>query len=133
MVGVPETWIAGAVSLAAVLKLCAIWNNNDIAVFAKTSQDSVLLKVRAFAPLDDIIEPVTGSAQGCIAAALCHSGFWVTKSEVWYQASQGSEIGREGKVFVGIHRANTDAPVIRVVGHAVTTVRGSIGSLSSER
>ena len=134
VVEVPETWITGAVSLAAVMELCAIWNNNDIAVFAKTSQDPALIKVRAFAPLHNIIEdPVTGSAQGCIAAALCHSGFWGTKSEVSYQASQGAEIGREGKVFIRIDSANTDAPVIRVGGHAVTTLRGSVNTLLIKR
>jgi PhzF family phenazine biosynthesis protein len=71
-----------------------------LAVFAPEDRDGHHLALRAFCPADNIPEdPVTGSAQACIAAALAAAG-QLPGRDGRYVGSQGRELGRDGRVDV---------------------------------
>lgn len=79
------------------------------------------VKLRAFAPADGVPEdPVTGSANGCLAAIIARSGA-LGDGPVSYVAEQGTELGRDGRVF-----AATDGPDSgpRIGGHVVRVMEG---------
>jgi PhzF family phenazine biosynthesis protein len=77
--------------------------------------------VRAFCPADGIPEdPVTGSANAAIAAALAEAGRAPRGSD--YVASQGREVGRDGRVEVRIDR-HGDA---WIGGRVQAVVRGTV-------
>lgn len=74
-----------------------------LAVFAMADAGAAYdVVVRAFCPLDGIPEdPVTGSANAAIGAALADAGR-VPGLDGRYVASQGREVGRDGRVEVRI-------------------------------
>jgi PhzF family phenazine biosynthesis protein len=77
--------------------------------------------VRAFCPADGIPEdPVTGSANAAIAAVLADAGR-ITRG-AGYVASQGREVGRDGRVGVRID----DAGEAWIGGRVQAVVRGSV-------
>ncbi|HSR64428.1 MAG TPA: PhzF family phenazine biosynthesis protein, partial [Xanthomonadaceae bacterium] len=60
------------------------------------------LAVRAYCPADNIPEdPVTGSANACIAAQLARAGA-APGVDGRYLASQGRELGRDGRIEVTV-------------------------------
>jgi PhzF family phenazine biosynthesis protein len=60
------------------------------------------LAVRAYCPADNIPEdPVTGSANACIAAQLAQAGA-LPGADGRYVASQGRELGRDGRIHVEV-------------------------------
>ena len=78
------------------------------------------LVVRAFCPADHIPEdPVTGSANACIAAMLHAHGAWPTPGDA-YVASQGRELGRDGRVMV-----RRDGDEVWIGGTVQAVIRGS--------
>ncbi len=80
------------------------------------------LVVRAFCPADGIPEdPVTGSANAAIAAALAEAGRLPGQGGR-YAASQGREIGRDGRVEV---RVDADGEVW-IGGRVQAVIRGSV-------
>jgi PhzF family phenazine biosynthesis protein len=128
----PQWWVVELESEAAVramrpdLSAISALTLHDgavgLAVFAvckDTAQDVV---VRAFCPADGIPEdPVTGSANACVAAALAEAGR-VPGRDGAYVASQGREVGRDGRVEVCV-----DADGEVWIGGAVRAViRGSL-------
>jgi PhzF family phenazine biosynthesis protein len=76
-------------------------------------------EVRAFFPKDGAMveDPVTGSLNASLAQWLVGSG----RLEAPYVASQGTALGRAGRVFVEVHDGQ-----IWVGGAAVTCVAGTI-------
>ena len=71
-----------------------------LAVFAASGDDGIDMVVRCFCPSDGIPEdPVTGSANACIAE-------WLRANDALparlYVASQGREVGRDGRVEVQV-------------------------------
>jgi len=77
------------------------------------------VEVRSFAPADGVAEdPVCGSGNGCVAAMLQREKLLVRKS---YVASQGSCVGRDGRIEVRFEDGE-----IWVGGHAVTCIEGSL-------
>jgi len=79
-----------------------------LAVFALTEMDGVV--VRAFCPADAPAtpeDPVTGSANACIAAWL-HAQGRLPGADGGYVARQGMQVGREGRVHV---RVDSDGAV----------------------
>jgi PhzF family phenazine biosynthesis protein len=77
------------------------------------------LEVRSFAPGDGIPEdPVCGSGNGCVAALVRRDGILRGRS---YVASQGSCVGRDGRVAIEF-----DDDTIWLGGHAVTCIEGSL-------
>ncbi len=106
--------------LAAIAALTGT-DEVGLAVFAQADATDHQLVVRAFCPADGIPEdPVTGSVNACIAAALHAAGRLPAGSS--YVASQGREVGRDGRVQVQV-----DADGEVWIGGAVQAViRGSV-------
>jgi PhzF family phenazine biosynthesis protein len=85
---------------AAIRSLLIATGAVGLAVFAASNEDGVDLVVRCFCPADGIPEdPVTGSANACIAEWLRANDALPARS---YVASQGREVGRDGRVHVEV-------------------------------
>ncbi|MEX2247538.1 MAG: PhzF family phenazine biosynthesis protein [Dehalococcoidia bacterium] len=83
--------------------------------------------VRCFAPGGGVPEdPVTGSANGCIAAFIAKHGLLPPRDgAIGYVAEQGSEMRQPGRVRVSVS-GPTDSLVVRVGGSAVTVLTGEL-------
>lgn len=83
--------------------------------------------VRAFAPDAGVFEdPVTGSANGCIAALIAKRGLLpANDGQISYTAEQGIELGQRGRVQLRVSGL-PDAPSVHVGGNAVTVLRGEL-------
>ncbi len=90
-----------------------------VAAFARSAHSDYQLVVRCFCPADGINEdPVTGSANACIAAWLAGHGSLPGSS---YQVSQGREVGRDGKLQLRVADNG-----VWVGGASVTVIDGRI-------
>ncbi len=88
--------------LAAISALTRTSGAVGLAVHGGADSADHLLVVRAFCPADNIPEdPVTGSANACIAAQLAQAGA-LPGAGGRYVASQGRELGRDGIVQVQV-------------------------------
>lgn len=108
-------------ALDAVAALTCATGAVGMAVFGRggAGADADLV-VRAFCPADQIPEdPVTGSANACIAAMLHAHGAWPAAGDR-YVASQGRELGRDGRVVV-----SRDGDEIWIGGAVQAVIRGS--------
>ena len=84
------------------------------------------VKVRAFAPGQGVPEdPVTGSANGCIGAYISRHGL-LGGPHPSYRAEQGTEMGRDGEVFVECLPGEDGALAVRVGGAAVRVMEGKL-------
>ncbi|HEX5756408.1 MAG TPA: PhzF family phenazine biosynthesis protein [Arenimonas sp.] len=93
-----------------------------LAVFGRGLDASSPLCVRAFCPADGIPEdPVTGSANAAIAAWLRHNDALGGLGRA-YSASQGREVGRDGRIEVRID----DEDAVWIGGQTQTVIRGSV-------
>jgi PhzF family phenazine biosynthesis protein len=92
-----------APDLAAIATLTQATDAVGLAVFGRApSGTGHQLAVRAFCPADNIPEdPVTGSVNACIAAALQAAGT-LPGDDGSYIASQGRELGRDGRVALRV-------------------------------
>jgi PhzF family phenazine biosynthesis protein len=89
-------------NLAAIASLCIASHAVGLAVFGRSREADHQLAVRAFCPADGIPEdPVTGSVNASIAA-LMHSTGTLPCAGGRYIASQGRELGRDGRVEVQV-------------------------------
>jgi PhzF family phenazine biosynthesis protein len=78
------------------------------------------ISVRSFAPADGVPEdPVCGSGNAAVAAYRLNAG--ALKSGDAYVASQGRQVGRDGRVFVRI-----DGNDIHVGGSCITCISGEM-------
>lgn len=88
--------------LAAISALTRASGAVGLAVHGRVDTAEHQLVVRAFCPADNIPEdPVTGSANACIAAQLAKAGA-LPGAGGRYVASQGRELGRDGVVQVQV-------------------------------
>lgn len=88
--------------LPAIAALTVATGAVGLAVFGRSDDPHHALAVRAFCPADNIPEdPVTGSVNACIAAAL-HANGALPGRDGHYVASQGRELGRDGRVHVQV-------------------------------
>lgn len=88
--------------LAAIARLTQASAAVGLAIYAPVHDGDADLVVRAFCPGDGIAEdPVTGSANACIAARL-HGEGRLPGAQSRYVASQGREVGRDGRVQVEV-------------------------------
>ncbi len=109
--------------MAAVAKLSHDLGVVGVTVFGFPSGDGPAVHVRSFAPAEGILEdPVCGSGNATVAAYLSKTGMLKDIGDE-YVASQGTEMGRDGKVFV---RVFDDGRGIEIGGHAVTVIEGEI-------
>ncbi|MDR2871974.1 MAG: PhzF family phenazine biosynthesis protein [Xanthomonadaceae bacterium] len=111
--------------LAAIASLPGTMQSpgGKLAVFARCHEATdYQLVVRAFAPAQGIPEdPVTGSANACIAAMLHRAGR-LPGTGNRYIAHQGREIGRDGKVEITV---DADGEVW-IGGQVQTVIRGEM-------
>jgi PhzF family phenazine biosynthesis protein len=102
--------------LAALAVYDRAHHTTGITLFAESSDGGIT--VRTFAPLDGIVEdPVCGSGNGALAAYRLHIG--TVRSGDRYLASQGRQVGRDGKVHIRIEGNN-----VHVGGDCVTCLDG---------
>jgi PhzF family phenazine biosynthesis protein len=107
-------------NLDAIAVLTEATGTVGLSVFAHCAGDDYSLVVRAFCPADGIAEdPVTGSANAAIGAWLHQNQALPGKS---YVASQGREMGRDGRVEVQVD----DKGGIWVGGQTQTVIRGTL-------
>ncbi len=93
-----------------------------LSVFARSNSPKYQLVVRAFCPADSIPEdPVTGSANACIAA-LMHERQTIDKVGRTYTASQGREVNRDGFIQVRVD----DEGEVWIGGKTQTVIEGSL-------
>ena len=108
--------------LHAIAALTIASNAVGLAVFGRADGQDHDLAVRAYCPADGIPEdPVTGSANASIAALLYHAGA-LPGADKRYIASQGREIGRDGRVEVRVDHENE----VWIGGQVQAVIRGSV-------
>ncbi|MCX7891522.1 MAG: PhzF family phenazine biosynthesis protein [Burkholderiales bacterium] len=94
-----------------------------VTVFGRQAGIDARLRVRSFAPAEGVPEdPVCGSGNACVAAYLRETG-QLAGVGAFYIASQGRELGRDGRVHV---RVDESGGGIALGGAAVTCVDGTI-------
>lgn len=105
---------------AAITALTAA-GDVGLAVFAMAGAPHHQLEVRAFCPADGIPEdPVTGSANAAVAAALLQAGRLPTSRA--YRSSQGRQVGRDGVVEVRVD----DQDEVWIGGRVQAVIRGTL-------
>ncbi|MCG8450251.1 MAG: PhzF family phenazine biosynthesis protein, partial [Pirellulales bacterium] len=98
-------------------------NGTGVAAFALLEGDGPRVHIRCFAPSFGVPEdPVTGSANAALPAFLARAGMLDALGRE-YVATQGTELGRDGKVYV---RVLDDTGRAEIGGHAITVVEGEI-------
>jgi PhzF family phenazine biosynthesis protein len=106
--------------LAAITALVQATNTVGLAVFARSVHSDHQLAVRVYCPADGIPEdPVTGSANAGIGAWLLENDALPARR---YVASQGREMGRDGRVEVEIDGGGD----VWIGGQTQTIVRGEL-------
>jgi PhzF family phenazine biosynthesis protein len=109
--------------MTAVAKLSRDLDVVGVNVFSVESGEKAAVHVRSFAPVAGIAEdPVCGSGNATVAAYLAKTGMLKDVGED-YIASQGTEMGRDGEVFV---RVRDGGRHIEIGGRAVTVIDGHI-------
>ena len=109
--------------MAAVAKLSHDLGVVGVNVFGFPSGDGSAVHVRSFAPAAGILEdPVCGSGNATVAAYLSETGMLKDIGDE-YVASQGAEMGRDGRVHV---RVSDDGRGIEIGGRSVTVIEGRI-------
>ncbi len=110
--------------MAAVARLSRKQGAIGVAVFSRRSgNDGAAVHVRCFAPVAGVPEdPVTGSGNATIARYLAETGMLKEIGDE-YVASQGTEMGRDGRVHV---RVSGNGRVIEIGGRSVTVIDGEI-------
>ena len=94
-----------------------------VTVFSLTHGEEAAVHVRSFAPAAGILEdPVCGSGNATVAAYLVETGMLKDIGDE-YAASQGTEMGRDGRVHV---RVSGNGRVIEIGGNSVTVIEGQI-------
>ena len=131
-VDVGPVWVVGEVAdsgklaalqpdMAALAQFSHDVEATGITVFAASGEKGSSIHVRSFAPAHGIAEdPVCGSGNLSVAAYLKQTNQTQRFGER-YVARQGMQLGRDGRVSVRI-----EADAIRIGGHAVTCVEGSL-------
>ena len=109
--------------MTAMAKLSRELDVVGVTVFSVGSSGGAAVHVRSFAPAAGISEdPVCGSGNATVAAYLANTGILEQVGES-YVASQGTEMGRDGEVFVRVREGGRH---IEIGGRAVTVIDGRI-------
>lgn len=99
----PEAVAALDPDMTAITAISKQTGITGLAVYAiGATNHGVDVKLRGFAPAEGVPEdPVTGSANGCLAAVLARNGAF-GPAPLSYIAEQGVEMGRDGRVHAAI-------------------------------
>lgn len=112
-----------APDMTMVARLSRDFDLTGIVTFALTDSADHAVHIRAFGPAVGVPEdPVTGSANAALPAYLARSGL-LDRTGRQYVASQGTELGRDGRVHV---RVLDDEGRAEIGGEAVTVIDGEI-------
>ena len=106
--------------VAAIERLTSATDSVGVAFFAHADAGNYQMVVRAFCPASGIAEdPVTGSANAAI-------GSWLQQNDLLrarrYVASQGRELGRDGRVYVDVDNLRN----VWIGGETQTVVDGAL-------
>jgi PhzF family phenazine biosynthesis protein len=94
-----------------------------VAAFAFVNGGEFAVHIRCFAPAAGVPEdPVTGSANAALPAYLAHHGL-LDRAGREYVATQATEMGRDGRVSVGVL---DDTGRAEIGGQALTVIDGEI-------
>jgi len=108
----------------------------EVSIFCMGAQSSdAHVHVRAFGPASGVDEdPVTGSANGCIAAFIAKHGLMPPRDgAIRYTAEQGLEMGQPGRVYAAVTAPGgerlrgsvlPEQMEVHIGGHAVTVLEG---------
>ena len=104
-------------AVLAGLDVGVVGPRGKVGVVGASDAEGIAFEVRAFFPGNNGLaeDPVTGSLNAALAQWLIGAGLAPSR----YVASQGTALGRAGRVHV-----QQDGPQIWVGGHSVTCVRG---------
>lgn len=106
--------------LPAIAALTTATGAVGLSVFAEAEQADYQRVVRTYCPADGIVEdPVTGSANACIGALLLNQDRQRVGDR--YIASQGREVGRDGRIEVSLREDG-----VWIGGASVTVIDGMI-------
>ncbi len=109
--------------LPAIVALGEELGVGGVTVYALGEADGAAVHVRSFAPAAGVAEdPVCGSGNAAVGVHLAHGGLLARTGER-YLASQGTELGRAGRVTVRVHDGGRR---VEIGGAAVTAVDGRI-------
>ena len=106
-------------AVLAGLDVGVVGPRGKVGVVGTSDAGGIAFEVRAFFPGNNGLaeDPVTGSLNAALAQWLIGAGLAPSR----YVASQGTALGRAGRVHV-----QQDGPQIWVGGHSVTCVRGEV-------
>ena len=106
-------------AILAGLDVGVVGPRGKIGVIGRSDQEGIAFEVRAFFPGNNGLaeDPVTGSLNAALAQWLIGAGL----APAQYVASQGTCLGRAGRVFV-----EQDGDTIWVGGHSVTCMAGEV-------
>ncbi|MEX2392311.1 MAG: PhzF family phenazine biosynthesis protein [Dehalococcoidia bacterium] len=108
--------------MTAAARLSRDLSVSGFAPFALVDGADHQVHIRVFAPDGGVPEdPVTGSANASLPTYLLKYGL-IEKSGRAYTSSQGTELGRDGRVHVRV----LDDDRVEIGGHAVTVIDGEI-------
>ncbi len=109
--------------VSGVLGLSLVLGVVGVTAFCLDPGGEAVVHLRTFAPAVGVPEdPVCGSCNVALAAYLCETAL-IEETGEEYVASQGEELGRDGRVFVRVREGGRE---IEIGGCAVTTVDGKI-------
>jgi PhzF family phenazine biosynthesis protein len=112
-----------APDMSALVKLAREHGITGIAAFSFVDSGDSAVHIRCFAPASGVPEdPVTGSANAALPAHLAHHGL-LGRVGKEYLATQGTELGRDGRVRVRVLDARGRA---EIGGQAVTVIEGEL-------
>jgi PhzF family phenazine biosynthesis protein len=112
-----------APDMSALVELAREHGITGIAAFAFVDSSEFAVHIRCFAPASGVPEdPVTGSANAALPAYLAHHGL-LERVGKEYLATQGTELGRDGRVRVRVLDEHGRA---EIGGQAVTAIEGTL-------
>jgi PhzF family phenazine biosynthesis protein len=107
--------------LSALGRLTGDLGSTGFALFTVRPGDECAVHIRCLAPGAGVAEdPVTGSANAALPTYLARTGL-IEKTGRQYIATQGTELGRDGRVYVSFDGERTE-----IGGEAVTVIDGEI-------
>jgi PhzF family phenazine biosynthesis protein len=107
--------------MGAITRLSGDFSLTGIAAFALREEGETRVHIRCFGPIAGVPEdPVTGSANAALPTYLERTGLLARVGRE-YTSTQGTELGRDGRVYV-----RTDGVRTEIGGQAVTVIDGEI-------